>query len=82
MYMKALMLKNVYEGLNARSEVYVYPTCVSSKLCEFIYSPTKGQVQNVESLLLPNQHILSYHSYQFTISPSVSPVCGIYDIAR
>ena len=90
MYMKALMLKNVYEGLNARSEVYLskeyfckmYPTCVSSKLCEFIYSPTKGQVQNVESLLLPNQHILSYHSYQFTISPSVSPVCGIYDIAR
>ena len=34
------MLKNVYEGLNARSKVYfceMYPTCVSSKLCEFIY---------------------------------------------
>ena len=38
------MLENVYEGLNARSEVYfskvyfceMYPTCVSSKLCEFI----------------------------------------------
>ena len=38
------MLKNVYEGLNARPKVYLskeyfcemYPTCVSSKLCEFI----------------------------------------------
>ena len=37
------MLENVYEGLNARSEVYLskdyfykmYSTCVSSKLCEF-----------------------------------------------
>ena len=42
--MKAQMLKNVYEGLNDRSEVYLskeyfckmYPACVSSKLCEFI----------------------------------------------
>ena len=38
------MLKNVYEGLNARCQVYLskeyfcemYPTCVASKLCEFI----------------------------------------------
>ena len=38
------MLKNVYEGLNATPKVYLlkeyfckmYPTCVSSKLCEFI----------------------------------------------
>ena len=38
------MLKNVYEGLDARPIVYLskeyfcemYPTCVSSKLCEFI----------------------------------------------
>ena len=38
------MLKNVYEGLNAPPKVYfskeffckMYPTCVSSKLCEFI----------------------------------------------
>ena len=38
------MLKNVYEGLNACSKVYsskvyfceMYPSCVSSKLCEFI----------------------------------------------
>ena len=38
------MLKNVYEGLNARPKVYLseeyfcemYPTCVSSKLCKFI----------------------------------------------
>ena len=45
-YMKALMLENVYEGLNDCSEVYLsteyfgkmYPTCVSSKLCEFIHS--------------------------------------------
>ena len=44
MYIKAWMLKNVYEGLNARPKVYLskeyfcqmYPTCVSSKLCEFI----------------------------------------------
>ena len=40
------MLKNVYEGLNARCQVYLskehfcemYPTCVSSKHCEFIWS--------------------------------------------
>ena len=38
------MLENVYEGLNAWPKVYLskeyffemYPTCVSSKLCEFI----------------------------------------------
>ena len=38
------MLKNVYEGLNVHSEVYLakeyfckmYPTCVSSQLCKFI----------------------------------------------
>ena len=37
------MLKSAYEGLNARPKVYLskeyfckmYPTCVSSKLCEF-----------------------------------------------
>ena len=42
------MLENVYEGLNARSKVYLskvhfcemYPTCVSSKLCEFIVTWT------------------------------------------
>ena len=42
------MLKNVYEGLNARPKVYLskeyfcemYPTCVSSKLCEFILFKT------------------------------------------
>ena len=40
-----MLLENVYEGLNARSKVYLskvcfckmYPICVSSKLCEFIY---------------------------------------------
>ena len=39
------MLENVCAGLNARSKVYLskvyfremYPTCVSSKLCEFIF---------------------------------------------
>ena len=38
------MLKSAYEGLNARPKVYLskeyfcemYPSCVSSKLCEFI----------------------------------------------
>ena len=42
---------NVYEGLNARSEVYLskeyfcemYPTCMSSKLCEFICSFVKAE---------------------------------------
>ena len=42
---EGLNVKNVYEGLNARSEVYLSkeyfckmsgPTCMSSKLCEFI----------------------------------------------
>ena len=45
------MLENVYEGLNARSEVYLskeyfcemYPTCMSSKLCEFICSFVKAE---------------------------------------
>ena len=39
------MLESAYEGLNARPKVYLskeyfcemYPTCVSSKLCEFIF---------------------------------------------
>ena len=39
------MLKNVYEGLNARPKEYLsqeyfcemYPTCVSSMLCEFSF---------------------------------------------
>ena len=42
---EGLNVKNVYEGLTAHSEVYLskeyfckmYPTCVSSKLCKFIY---------------------------------------------
>ena len=41
------MLRSAYEGLNARPKVYLskeyfcemYPTCVSSKLCEFIPVP-------------------------------------------
>ena len=46
------MLENIYEGLNARPKVYLskeyfykmYPTCVSSKLCEFIiYKMYKGR---------------------------------------
>ena len=49
------MLKNVYEGLNARPKVYLskeyfcemYPTCVSSKLCEFILNWTKPQIFRV-----------------------------------
>ena len=44
------MLKNVYEGLNVRSKVYLskvyfcemYSTCVSSKLCEFICHEQTG----------------------------------------
>ena len=44
------MLKNVYEGLNARPKVYLskeyfcemYPTCMSSKFCEFIIPQPMG----------------------------------------
>ena len=44
------MLENVYEGLNARPKVYLskeyfcemYPTCMSSKLYEFISSCRAG----------------------------------------
>ena len=48
------MLKSAYEGLNARPKVYLskeyfcemYPTFVSSKLCEFIFLlPLERQVQ-------------------------------------
>ena len=50
--MKASMLKNVYEGLNALSKVYLskeyfckmYPTCVSSKLCKYINLISGGHV--------------------------------------
>ena len=43
---EGLNVENEYEGLNARSKVYLskeyfwemYPTCVSSKLCEFIHN--------------------------------------------
>ena len=49
------MLTNVYEDLNAPSEVYLskeyfckmYPTCVSSKLCEYIFPATGGNVLRV-----------------------------------
>ena len=40
---EGLNVKNVFEGLNDNSDVYLskeyykmYPTCVSSELCEFI----------------------------------------------
>ena len=53
------MLENVYEGLNARPKVYLskeyfcemYPTCVSSKLCEFIFCGFSG---DSESVAIPN----------------------------
>ena len=53
------MLKIVYEGLNARPKVYLskeyfyemYPTCVSSKLCEFIFN-WKDQNQRDYILLI------------------------------
>ena len=53
------MLENVYEGLNARPEVYLskeyfcemYPTCVSSKLCKFIFF-------NISILQLPPLDLL------------------------
>ena len=46
------MLENEYEGLNARPKVYLskeyfckmYPTCVSSKLCKFIFFLTHALV--------------------------------------
>ena len=52
MYMKAKILENAYEGLNAPFEVYlskeyfceIYPACVSSKFCEFIREGVKKNV--------------------------------------
>ena len=59
------MLKNVYEGLNARSKVYLskvyfckmYPTCVSSKLCEFICDEVQVDrgIRNSNSLIQNRQ---------------------------
>ena len=57
------MLKNVYEGLNARPKVYLskeyfcemYPTCVSSKLCEFIAGEHRG---SLSALLTAAQPVL------------------------
>ena len=54
------MLKNVYEGLNARPKVYLskeyfcemYPTCMSSKLCEFILKAPGGTGSKKGSNLL------------------------------
>ena len=57
------MLENVYEGLNARPKVYLskeyfcemYPTCVSSKLCEFISSSLM-----VVIFFLPDKFVVGY----------------------
>ena len=60
------MLENVYEGLNARPKVYsskeyfceMYPTCVSSKLCEFIslYVDIAGSGDPLYVAKLCNRH--------------------------
>ena len=50
------MLENVYEGLNTQPKVYLlkeyfcemYPTCVSSKLCEFILISTLSINPNLD----------------------------------
>ena len=71
------MLENVYEGLNARPKVYLskeyfcelYPTCVSSKLCEFIFQVRMvGNTQkcsiNAPFFVLPDcRTSLSYDYY-------------------
>ena len=53
------MLKSAYEGLNGRPKVYLskeyfcemYPTCVSSKLCEFILvEPVSEKIGTGKSL--------------------------------
>ena len=57
------MLENIYEGLNARPKVYssqecfceMYPTCVSSKLCEFISSSLM-----VVIFFLPDKFVVGY----------------------
>ena len=68
MYMKAEMIENVYEGLNARPDVFVYlskkyfcemyPTCVSFKLCELFTQEPPHQLncirQNLTKVFNPS----------------------------
>ena len=59
------MLENVYDGLNARSKVYffkvyfckMYPTCVSSKLCEFISYPNVELRNDVTNFVFDKNQI-------------------------
>ena len=67
------MLKNVYEGLNARPKVYLYkeyfcemyPTCVSSKLCEFIWEKMVSDGQTVH--FLPHSVIHNRKAVHLTV---------------
>ena len=63
------MLENVYEGLNAQPKVYLskeyfckmYPTCVSSKLCEFIYFEKHPKIPIPLTVLHPSQMVFSLY---------------------
>ena len=62
------MLENLYEGLNARPKVYLskgyfcemYPTCVSSKPCEFILLVKFGQTVLLQELTFSNSSNCKY----------------------
>ena len=77
MYMKAKMLKNVYEGLNARPKVYLskeyfcemYLTCVSSKLCEFIF------LYKVSFEEHPTVHIVRFRVLHHLLCPVQYTLC-------
>ena len=65
------MLKNVYKGLNARPKVYLpkeyfcemYPTCVSSKLCKFIFG-RNSKSEFDDSDKIPNHVQMAQTKYQ------------------
>ena len=72
---EGLNVKNVYEGLNACFEVYLskeyfckmYPTCVSSKICEFIYIFHVSKILN--PLLSSKAEKFSIRKLKFYIDP-------------
>ena len=79
------MLENVYEGLNAGPKVYLskeyfcemYPTCVSSKLCEFISFSVFGEdfyasvgIPGRKLKLMRNSPALLLNNFKFHNSPA------------
>ena len=69
------MLKSAYEGLNAGPKVYLskeyfcemYPTCVSSKLCEFILIlQSVGFSMTLRTDIFLFTEKLSYYDFTFS----------------